>query len=84
MADHIDYLAAVCGHAHVGLGSDFDGIHESVEGLEDASKFPNLVRPFSSLQLNCRRLTSFGRRLSSSSTEAGLRASSKGSLVGMS
>ncbi|KAL8283777.1 hypothetical protein RQP46_005209 [Phenoliferia psychrophenolica] len=43
VADHIDYLAAVCGHAHVGLGSDFDGIHESVEGLEDASKFPNLI-----------------------------------------
>lgn len=44
VADHIEYIATVCGKKHVGLGSDFDGMRSSVEGLEDASKFPNLVR----------------------------------------
>lgn len=43
VADHVDYVAARCGKKHVGLGSDFDGMRESVAGLEDASKFPNLV-----------------------------------------
>ncbi|KAI5478169.1 membrane dipeptidase [Pseudohyphozyma bogoriensis] len=43
VADHIEHLAKICGKAHVGLGSDFDGMHSSVEGLEDTSKFPNIV-----------------------------------------
>ncbi|KWU45701.1 dipeptidase [Rhodotorula sp. JG-1b] len=43
VADHVDYVAARCGKKHVGLGSDFDGMRESVAGLEDASKFPNLI-----------------------------------------
>lgn len=43
VADHVEYVAARCGKKHVGLGSDFDGMRESVAGLEDASKFPNLV-----------------------------------------
>ncbi|BGO88985.1 hypothetical protein NBRC10512_002053 [Rhodotorula toruloides] len=43
VADHIEYIATVCGKKHVGLGSDFDGMRSSVEGLEDASKFPNLT-----------------------------------------
>ena len=46
LVDHIEYIANICGKAHVGVGSDFDGVPESVEGLEDASKFPNLVRYF--------------------------------------
>ncbi|BGP29484.1 hypothetical protein JCM10296v2_001223 [Rhodotorula toruloides] len=43
VADHVDYIASICGKKHAGLGSDFDGMRSSVEGLEDASKFPNLV-----------------------------------------
>ncbi|GAA6008717.1 hypothetical protein JCM10207_001696 [Rhodosporidiobolus poonsookiae] len=43
VADHIEHIASVCGKKHVGLGSDFDGMRDSVEGLEDASKFPNLI-----------------------------------------
>ena len=27
-ADHIDYIASVAGHYHVGIGGDYDGIHE--------------------------------------------------------
>ncbi|GAA5916881.1 hypothetical protein JCM5296_000737 [Sporobolomyces johnsonii] len=43
VADHIEYIARLCGKKHVGLGSDFAGMRESVSGLEDASQFPNLI-----------------------------------------
>src|SRR5438309_2125828 len=43
VADHIDYLRRVVGVDHVGLGSDFDGITEVPVGLEDVSKFPDLI-----------------------------------------
>jgi membrane dipeptidase len=42
VADQIDYVRKIAGVDHVGVGSDFDGITEVVEGLEDVSKFPNL------------------------------------------
>jgi membrane dipeptidase len=32
------------GYKHVGLGSDFDGMGEAVRGLEDVSKYPDLIR----------------------------------------
>lgn len=31
------------GYDHVGLGSDFDGILDTPRGLDDVSKFPDLV-----------------------------------------
>lgn len=43
LADHIEYIAGIVGRKHVGIGSDFDGMYASVKGLEDASKYPNLV-----------------------------------------
>jgi membrane dipeptidase len=42
VADHIDHIRKVAGVDHVGIGSDFDGITDTVEGLEDVSKFPAL------------------------------------------
>ena len=42
VADHIDHVRKVAGVDHVGLGSDFDGITETVQGLEDVSTFPAL------------------------------------------
>ena len=42
VADHIDHVRQVAGVDHVGIGSDFDGITETVEGLEDVSAFPAL------------------------------------------
>lgn len=42
VADQIDYVRKVAGVDHVGIGSDFDGITEVVEGLEDVSTFPAL------------------------------------------
>lgn len=43
VADHIDHVRRVAGIDHIGLGSDFDGISQVVEGLEDVSKYPNLT-----------------------------------------
>src|SRR5205807_10126940 len=43
VADDIDQVRAGAGIDHVGLGSDFDGITEVPVGLEDASKFPDLI-----------------------------------------
>jgi membrane dipeptidase len=42
VADQIEYVRKVAGVDHVGIGSDFDGITEVVQGLEDVSKFPAL------------------------------------------
>ncbi|KAJ3051594.1 dipeptidase 1 (renal) [Rhizophlyctis rosea] len=43
VADHIEHIAKVAGPKHVGFGSDFDGITSTPEGLEDVSKYPDLV-----------------------------------------
>jgi membrane dipeptidase len=40
VADAIDHVRQVAGVDHVGIGSDFDGIEETVVGLEDVSKYP--------------------------------------------
>lgn len=40
---HVDKIIELGGEKHIGLGSDFDGITEFVEGLEDASKYGNLI-----------------------------------------
>ncbi len=42
VADAIDHVRKVAGVDHVGIGSDFDGITETVVGLEDVSKYPSL------------------------------------------
>ncbi len=40
---HIKYVGDMIGYDHVGLGSDFDGILDTPRGLDDVSKFPDLV-----------------------------------------
>ena len=40
---HIEYMAEKAGITCVGMGSDFDGISRVPVGLEDCSKFPNLI-----------------------------------------
>ncbi len=37
IVDHIDHMVKVAGVDHVGLGSDFDGIPNGPEGMEDVS-----------------------------------------------
>ena len=39
IVDHIDHIVGLVGIDHVGLGSDFDGIEVTPEGMEDISKF---------------------------------------------
>jgi membrane dipeptidase len=41
---HIDRIVKIAGIDAVGIGSDFDGVPCTPEGLEDVSKFPNLTR----------------------------------------
>jgi membrane dipeptidase len=44
VADHIDHAVKVAGINHVGLGSDFDGVGDSLPtGLKDVSQYPNLI-----------------------------------------
>lgn len=42
VADHVDHVARVAGHDHVGLGGDFDGVPDLPTGLEDVSTYPAL------------------------------------------
>lgn len=41
---HIDHIRKIAGIDAVGIGSDFDGVECTPEGLDDVSKFPNLTR----------------------------------------
>jgi membrane dipeptidase len=43
VADHVDHIRRVAGVDHLGLGGDFDGITEVVQGLEDVSTYPALT-----------------------------------------
>lgn len=43
--DHIDYVVGLSSVDAVGIGSDYDGVGDSLpEGLKDVSAYPNLVR----------------------------------------
>ena len=44
VADHIDHVVALAGIDHVGFGSDYDGVGDSLPtGLKDVSQYPNLI-----------------------------------------
>lgn len=44
VADHIDHVKNLIGIDHVGLGSDYDGVGDSLPiGLKDVSQYPNLI-----------------------------------------
>jgi len=44
VADHIDLVVELAGVDHVGFGSDYDGVGDSLPtGLKDVSQFPNLI-----------------------------------------
>jgi membrane dipeptidase len=42
IADHIDHVVSLVGIDHVGIGSDYDGIEVTPEGIEDVSMMPKL------------------------------------------
>ncbi|PRQ07133.1 dipeptidase [Enhygromyxa salina] len=44
VADHIDHVVSLAGVDHVGLGSDFDGVGDTLpDRLKDVSMYPNLL-----------------------------------------
>jgi membrane dipeptidase len=42
VADHIDHIARVAGHDHVGIGGDLDGVPYTAVGLEGVDRYPLL------------------------------------------
>lgn len=42
IVDHIDHVVSLVGIEHVGIGSDFDGIEVTPDGMEDISRLPAL------------------------------------------
>lgn len=43
--DHFDHVVALTGIDHVGIGSDYDGVGDSLPaGLKDVSSYPNLIQ----------------------------------------
>ena len=42
VADHIEHVARVAGHDHVGIGADLDGIPYTPTGLEGVETYPRL------------------------------------------
>jgi len=45
VVDHIEHVIKLVGVDHVGLGSDFDGVGDSMPiGLKDVSAYPTLIR----------------------------------------
>jgi membrane dipeptidase len=45
----LDHAVKIAGIDHVGIGSDFDGIAATANGLEDVSKMPALIAVLGSL-----------------------------------
>lgn len=44
VARHIDHAVRIAGIDHVGLGSDFDGVGDTLpDGLQDVSEYPRLI-----------------------------------------
>lgn len=43
LIDHIDHIAKVAGIDHVGLGSDFDGVSSTPEGIDSAADLPKIT-----------------------------------------
>ncbi len=47
VADHFDHVIGLVGADHVGVGSDYDGVGDSLPtGLKDVASYPNLVEEF--------------------------------------
>ena len=47
VVDHFDHVIKIAGVDHVGIGSDFDGVGDSLPvGLKDVADYPNLIAEF--------------------------------------
>ncbi len=47
VADHIEHVRKVAGVNHVGIGSDYDGVDDLPDGLEDVAAYPKLFAELS-------------------------------------
>ncbi len=47
LIDHIDHMVKVAGVDHVGLGSDFDGVDCSPQGIDSAADLPKITEALS-------------------------------------
>ncbi len=43
VADHVDHIRSTAGIDAIGIGSDFDGIRSTPDGLEDVARYPELL-----------------------------------------
>ncbi|CAO3670564.1 unnamed protein product [Rhizopus microsporus] len=43
VANHVEHIASIAGKHRVGLGADYNGVEKVPVGLEDVSKYPNLI-----------------------------------------
>jgi membrane dipeptidase len=43
VADHVDHIRKIAGIDHIGIGSDFDGITQTVQDLDNVSTYPRLT-----------------------------------------
>ena len=63
---HLEHICFLGGEHHVGFGSDFDGIDETVEGLEKYSKYDELINTlqkyYSETQVNNFLFNNFMRK----------------------
>ncbi len=58
VVDHIDHIAKLVGIEHVGLGSDFDGVGDTLPiGLKDVSMYPNVIAGLLSRGYSERQIT---------------------------
>jgi membrane dipeptidase len=56
LGEHFEHVARVAGPEHVCLGSDFDGVGELPEGLDDASDLPALFAELERRELPVRAI----------------------------
>ena len=42
VANHIEHIVKIAGYDHVGIGGDFDGIDDTIEGLDGVEDYPSL------------------------------------------
>ncbi|WP_096154570.1 MULTISPECIES: dipeptidase [Bacillus] len=63
---HLEHICSLGGEKHVGFGSDFDGIDETVVGLENYSKYSDLInmlqKYYSETQVNNFLFNNFVRK----------------------
>ncbi len=43
LADHIDHIVKLVGINYVGIGSDYEGVGHVPDGMDDVSRYPNLI-----------------------------------------